>query len=281
MNIRLIAVDLDGTLLMEDHIHVSERNKRALEAAKQQGIIVAIATGRTVSVLTNVVAQVPFMDYVLTSNGASAMSLSDQAPMFLEGIPYELWCRICKILRKYKAVFELYCNGKSYMDESLSGRYKSIDLDEEFIEELRRGLVLCKDVISELKSQPIEKINVLCSPEEGWNELFKEICDLGGLTITTSIPGNMELNHEGVNKGRGLKNLCDSLGIAADEVMVFGDANNDLEMLSWAKYSYAMKNGSKEAKDAAHFETEYTNAEDGVARVVESCLQKKRISQMG
>ena len=74
-DIRLIATDLDGTLLGDDHISVSERNARALRAASEQGIRLAIASGRTRSELAHVLERLPFLDYLIQANGAAVTDL--------------------------------------------------------------------------------------------------------------------------------------------------------------------------------------------------------------
>ena len=72
------------------------------------------------------------------------------------------------------------------------------------------------------------------------------------------------IKYTGVNKGAALDGMCKALGITADECMAFGDAGNDCEMLEYAKYSFAMANGTQECKQSAKYETK-SNAEDGVA----------------
>ena len=78
----------------------------------------------------------------------------------------------------------------------------------------------------------------------------------------------MELTAPGVNKGSAVQALCARLGLAPEQVMAFGDAGNDLELLRWAGWSFAMGNASDEAKAAARYVTG-SNTEAGVAMAVE------------
>ena len=71
MSVKIIATDLDGTLMSPDHLTVSERTKAALIEAHNKGIKIAIATGRALNFTKNVTDQIPFVDYVICSNGAS------------------------------------------------------------------------------------------------------------------------------------------------------------------------------------------------------------------
>ena len=75
MPVKLIACDLDGTLLGADHITVSQRTVKALADAHEKGMKIAVATGRTLSVIYNVMEQIPFLDYVIYSNGAAVCDL--------------------------------------------------------------------------------------------------------------------------------------------------------------------------------------------------------------
>ena len=82
MAIRLIASDLDGTLMAPDHMTVTQRTKDALLAMHEKGAKIAIATGRTLSFIENVTAQIPFVDYVIYSNGASVYDRAKN-PLFI------------------------------------------------------------------------------------------------------------------------------------------------------------------------------------------------------
>ena len=79
MSIKLIATDLDGTLMSGDHLTVSPRTVAALQAAHDRGVCLAIATGRTLDFIDHVTAQVPFVDYVIYSNGAAVYDRKNDA----------------------------------------------------------------------------------------------------------------------------------------------------------------------------------------------------------
>ena len=100
-----------------------------------------------------------------------------------------------------------------------------------------------------------------------WGELISG----QGWPVTTSFGENMELTAPGVNKGSAVQALCARLGLGPDQVMAFGDAGNDLELLGWAGWSFAMGNASDEAKAVAHYTTG-TNREGGVGMAVEQYL---------
>lgn len=127
-DIRLIATDLDGTLLGDDHISVSERNARALRAASEQGIRLAIASGRTRSELAHVLECLPFLDYLIQANGAAVTDLKSGRILLSDDIPYEQWVRLRSLLRAYGAVYNTYCRGVSYIESDVLPRYNRTDL---------------------------------------------------------------------------------------------------------------------------------------------------------
>ena len=77
MQIKLIAMDLDGTLMLPDHQRVGETTRRALAACHQQGVRLALATGRTLALTEPVQAQLPFLDYIVFSNGAGVWDVQN------------------------------------------------------------------------------------------------------------------------------------------------------------------------------------------------------------
>ena len=98
MSIKLIATDLDGTLMSGDHLTVSPRTVAALQAAHDRGVCLAIATGRTLDFIDHVTAQVPFVDYVIYSNGAAVYDRKNDAHICQQLIPPKAVQRILQTL---------------------------------------------------------------------------------------------------------------------------------------------------------------------------------------
>lgn len=274
MDIRMIALDLDGTLMRSDHMTVSERNKSALEDASRRGVQIVIASGRTWSVLDSVVAQVPFVRYAVISNGAAAVDAETGNFLFRKGIPQGQAEDIYRILREYETVVEVYCDGGSYFERSKAGWFSKVGLAKDFVEMLRQRQILVDDPIRAVRNKTVEKLSALYLPQEYRKEIYNKIKAVGPLAITSALAGNMEINAAGVNKGAGLRKLCDILGVSPEETMAFGDAGNDLQMLSYVKWSFAMDNASDEAKAAARYLTA-SNDQDGVALAVEKYVLER------
>ena len=144
-------------------------------------------------------------------------------------------------------------------------------LSPEFAQVLRTCSHFPEDLNAALEGKAVEKIHIFHVPPERRQELLDAVEACGPLAVTTSFGDNMELTAPGVTKGSAVQALCARLGLGPDQVMAFGDAGNDLELLSWASWSFAMANASDEAKAAARYITG-TNREGGVGMAVEQYL---------
>lgn len=270
MSIKMIVTDLDGTLMGRDHLTISERNRKALKNAAQKGIQIVIASGRTLSIMKDVIEQIWKLDYAIVSNGAGIIDISTKKEIYNNGLKYETLLNLTSLIEKYGGGYEIYAEGESYMLENSLDHFVNPELTDEFMRKLKKAIHPIQSV-RELEHLQIEKINVLDVKEEEKKSLFLDLKDFNDIEMTSSMPGNLEINGIGVHKGKALAALCKKFSIKNTEVMAFGDGGNDVEMLRWAKRSYAMGNASNDAKEAAHFVTK-TNGEDGLAIEIEKIL---------
>ena len=266
--IKLIALDLDGTLLMDDHSTVSEGNREALRKVSEAGVKIAIATGRTYRVLQDILKQVPWVTHALMANGASAMELAGEKELFYDGIPEELWGPIYDELMEENAAFETYCHGESLIEASRLEGFRNPHVSEEFNAELRRYIRPVENLRAALAGRALEKLHVFSVPDGKYDMLYKRYAQNTAFKISSSMPANFEINLAETDKGKGLKKLCAALGVECECVMAMGDADNDLEMLRWVGLPIAMGNAIDPVKEAAKYVTA-ANAEDGVARAIE------------
>ena len=110
MSIKLIASDLDGTLMSPDHITVAQRTKNALVSAQNKGIKIAIATGRALNFTAGVTAQIPFVDYVVCSNGASVYDRKNGKFIYRNTVSAEITAQAVKLLSSLPVYFNIYIN---------------------------------------------------------------------------------------------------------------------------------------------------------------------------
>lgn len=132
MSIKLIATDLDGTLMSGDHLTVSPRTVAALQAAHDRGVCLAIATGRTLDFIDHVTAQVPFVDYVIYSNGAAVYDRKNDAHICQQLIPPKAVQRILQTLAPQPLYYNVYWDGGMYLEEARLPYYNSDSLPRAF-----------------------------------------------------------------------------------------------------------------------------------------------------
>lgn len=269
MAIKLIVTDMDGTLFDDDHYTVPPRNIAALRAARERGIKLALASGRTWSILQNAATQLGGVDYAILSNGAAIWDVGTGEYIYENGFPNPQAVALIEGLIREDLPFEVYCRGQNYLRPVDTDRLGEGLLSSNFAElYLKRGVVLAPDLAAALEGRPMEKINLFYAPAERQEALREMAQATGPVEISKAMERNMEFNYGGVSKGAALAALAERLGFDRSEVMAFGDASNDLTMLSWAGWSFAMANATEEAKATARYQTA-SNSEAGVGQAVE------------
>lgn len=136
--IRLIALDMDGTLLDDDHATVPARNVAALRRAAERGAAVAIASGRAWDLLHEVAAQLDMLHYAVLSNGAAVLDVTSGEWLWRKGLPRAQSRRLIELLLARDVPFEVYADGENYIQADRSGRVLARALSPEFASVLRR-----------------------------------------------------------------------------------------------------------------------------------------------
>ncbi|MFK7600857.1 Cof-type HAD-IIB family hydrolase [Deinococcus sp. SM5_A1] len=268
MPIRLIATDLDGTLLRPD-LSVSPRTRRALDAARAAGIMVVPVTARQPRGVQRIAEAAGFEEWALCGNGAHGLHLTTSAVLFEAHVEAAVQRALAEALsERIPGVLFVSVRRGGEVFVAQTGYADIAHFEDHKREPGEMGRHLLDDVLAE----PSLKF-IVRHPELTPRELLTELraLNLGGYAVTHSGAPFLEVLAEGVSKAWGLAKLCEKLGIAQSEVLAFGDAPNDAEMLQWAGRGVAMANAEAEALEAAD-EVTLSNAEDGVAAVIEELL---------
>ena len=271
IDIRLICLDMDGTLLDDDHATVPQRNVTALRAAAQRGAETVISSGRAWDLLWEVDAQLGVTRYAVLSNGAAVLDVADRAWIYRNCLPDPVRVPLIELLLDWGLPFEIYCQGKNYIQADRKDQVLSCAFTPQYRRILAEYSQFPERMNEALPAGTVEKIHVFYVPPERRRELEETALGWGPLSITTSFQNNMEFTAPGVNKGTAVQALCKKLGLVPEQVMAFGDAGNDLELLRWAGWSFAMANATEEAKAAARYVTG-SNHDAGVGTAVEQYL---------
>lgn len=270
MPIRLIASDLDGTLL-SDKKTVSEGNCRAIRDAIQAGIPFVVATGRPVYNIDAELFRRLGVEYVISANGTCIHRLSDGARIYEEPLPEEDALELTAFLRQYSVYLRAFGPDVILMERRHADLLGQLGLDAPVQAALANACRVVEDLPEYIRAGggPISKLAIYFIPREDGSYLhydeirakieadprFDQVC--GGCH-------NMEITRAGASKGKALLWLADYLGIGHEETMACGDTENDVAMLRAAGVGVAMANAEESAKAAADF-ISTSNEEDGVA----------------
>ena len=268
MNIRLICMDLDGTALQKDRCSFSPRLNEALKKAHAQGITVAVVTGRQFGLLPPAVKNHPVWENLaVLCNGGQIRRLETGELLDSLDIDREALHRLLKLAEKYELPIEFSVDSNLYLTQ------KSLVLqqDDEHLVFHRDAILANHGQILEslelLREAEVEKVNLLCIPEESRDAVLKELQTIA-VSAVWSSHNCMEITHPNADKGRGLGEICRILDIPEECTMALGDSGNDIAMLRRAGLGVAMGNAPDFVKAAADVVTDRYD-EDGAAKAIE------------
>lgn len=269
--IRMVGMDLDGTLFNNEKI-ITAHTKKILTKAIEQGVTVLAATGRPQSGLPSELLKVPGIRYALTANGARIVELSSGRVIYEQLIPWETSLKVIRRMQTWEhCAWEVYIDGKVYVEE---GEYRFLyhkDMSPALIEYMHRSRIFRKNLLKQIEQEQIglEKIHMVFEDTEERNKKMKELQEeFPQLDISCATTFNVEMNSSRAGKGNGLLELGKILGIEREEIMACGDAENDWDMLKKVGFSVVMANGDEKTRALADFVTR-SNEEDGVAWALE------------
>lgn len=273
MAIKLIVTDLDGTYLNSNHVTIPQENIDAFRRAHEMGIKVAIASGRTRVLTDYILEQLPFLDYLITSNGAVTYDLKTGEEISSQLLTNTQAVKIFNILEEYGLPYEIYFDGNCFMNGKSYSMFDENHVSPHIYNLLKDFIKEVPDLRDLIGNKGIEKLNILSLTGKQRTELEEKISQVGEIAFASSFPktagknGNLEMTDINATKGFAVKSLADALNIGKENIMCFGDGENDCPMLQFAEYSFAMANGSDYAKNAANYIAD-TNDSCGVAKAI-------------
>nr|WP_205862295.1 HAD family hydrolase [Planosporangium thailandense] len=263
---RLVATDLDGTLVRNDFT-IGARSLAALERVQALGGAVVLVTGRPIRWLHTVYEYLPIQPLAVVANGAAvydpvADSILQATPLSPDAI-----AEACGRLRAAVP-------GVRFAVETDGGRVMLHEPEYEIggWEVTGSSGVRCVDPV-EITAQPAVKllVNAGRQPADAFTSLVADVLDGVAEATHSSSSGIVEVSAVGVTKAAGLAWVADRFGVAPHEVVAFGDMPNDLPMFAWAGRGVAMANAHPSVLAAADHVTGGNDA-DGVAAFLENLL---------
>jgi Cof subfamily protein (haloacid dehalogenase superfamily) len=277
-SLRLIAIDIDGTLLSPE-FKISDTDLATLRRAHADGIEVILVTGRRHTFALPIAQQLGFDLWLISSNGAITRSLSGET--FHRDLLPEPTCRkLVGAMQEFRGqtVLTFDSNGPgTIVIERLEYLEGSI---QRWLEKNRQYIKFVVPIENALTTDPVQAM--FCGPIADMQRVLQVLgnCGLPITVLRTEYPGRdlsiVDVLNAGCSKGHALERWANYRQITRDQVMAIGDNYNDIEMLAFAGYPFIMGNASEELRGRGWTLTR-TNAESGVSAAVEHVLNGKAI----
>ncbi|RDW20717.1 sugar-phosphatase [Oceanobacillus chungangensis] len=262
---KLIAIDMDGTLLNDNH-EVPEDVKSTLDEAKRQGIKIVLCSGRPIGGMRNYIEALNLDeegDFAIAYNGAFVQDTHTNDVVAQLSLGHDDLVKLHDISVELNSPMHFFDVNGLYTPNANISEYTVL---ESYLNKIPLAYRQVSDVPTDLSipkimfiDKPVNLNQTIEALPEHLNEQY---------TIVQSSPYFLEFVHPEASKGNAVKRLAEQLGIKQEEVMSIGDNGNDLSMIKYAGCGVAMGNAIPEVKEAADFVT-LTNNESGVAYVIE------------
>ena len=268
MKYRLLALDLDGTLL-NSRKEVTPAVKRALEWVRDRGVHVVFSTGRIVGEAAEFARELPCDDLMVTAGGTAIAAASDERILQSWEMPCEIGAKVVEAVQSHPVRVMIYVGSKIYINE-----YSNRDFVANYrIEGFHANKIVTEDIAGEIRKNKLNVTKVYALGErEVLEQALAEIRPLPGITITSSGADNFEILPAGADKGRALTRLGEMLGVTPAEMAAIGDSDKDAEMLRAVGMPVAMGNAAPALKALAKYVTADCD-HDGVAQAVYHLFQ--------
>jgi len=263
MQYKLIALDIDGTLLNDEH-QLSELNKETVRRVHDAGATIVLCSGRAPQSVFPILDQLGLEGTIIAHNGASTVLSEGNEVVHDFSVPTAAYGELFQYLRSNNIHFDVCTTFDLYLEEATQ---EALDIYAQFFVN-PRIIPNVMDLPRMVKMTLAAEVEVIAEAERA----FREQGLITGLNMFRSGANFLDLVHEKATKGNALKELADSMGIPYDQVIAIGNYYNDVEMIELAGLGIAMGNSPDDLKKIAQDVT-VSNNENGVAQaLMKYCL---------
>ena len=275
-NIKLVASDLDGTLLNKNK-EITPRLFDALEKLDKLGIYFVPSTGRPFGTVPQAIKELPFLKYVITSNGATIFDATEQKNIIENYLTPEAVNAVIEIAKELPVITEYFIEGKAYIAKNVYDDLTPFDLTESHVTYIKNSRTPVENFWEEMKKNNsiLENINLVFKDMELRKEIWDRLKALGLASVTAATTKNIEITSLYATKAKALEKLCEVLRFERENVLAMGDGDNDMPMIEFAGIGVAMANGEEHIKQAADIIADDCN-DFGAAKILEQIIESKQ-----
>ncbi|MBD7910339.1 Cof-type HAD-IIB family hydrolase [Clostridium cibarium] len=272
MNIKMICIDLDGTLFTNKKKVITTNCRQAIKEAHEKGIEIVITTGRIYNNAVQISKSIGVNCPVIAANGAVIMDRGFKREIFCNKLDYKKCIDIMRMAKKHKVTVHFYTKDtiitNGLLGYIIGSIYVNFNKDKEYGINLDKCISYKKSIEKFRKySEEIVKCVIYSKDRRRIISFKKEIEEKSDLAIFGSGEYSIELSSNGISKGKAVEILAEDLKIKREEIMCIGDNENDISMIKYAGIGVAMGNAVSKLKDVADYITD-TNYNDGVAKAI-------------
>lgn len=273
MDIKLIGLDLDGTLLHEDKT-IDESTIEYLEQIATKGVEIVPITGRPLSGVPKEIRNIKGVNYLITSNGAQISNNLTSQALFQHPLTNKQSRKIIDIVSTFDCLYEVFYEGYGHCEPKVYDHFKKVYTGTpigEYIFSSRKVVDNIKQQFEDCDRQA-DEVFIICNDEHHREEIKGKTDDIDGIQYCLLADRFLEITKLGTDKGFALETLCNHLNIDLKNTIAFGDGENDLEFLSKAGISVAMGNAKDIVKQKADIIAD-TNDNNGVEKILKKLIK--------
>lgn len=276
-NIKLLALDIDGTTMRNDNT-LSLKVKKSIENAIASGKIVAVASGRPYGTMPKQLLDIDGIDYVIASNGSAVYDKNGKCHRrFL--LDEDEVVNLLKIIEPYDLILEAFIDGLTYTDKRYSDDPIKYGCSADYVDYVRSAHGHIEDMRSFILDHKAELDSIEIIEHNPallkilWDKIEK---NTDKFYITSSTPDFIEFMDKKASKALALQWLCAELNIDKSSVAACGNADNDADMIEWAGLGAAVENATQSCKQHAQLIVP-SNDNDGVAVLIETLVSDTKV----
>lgn len=269
-SIKLLALDLDGTLLNEKK-EITPRTWAALERARSQGVLVVPVTGRPAQGLPQVVRTMPGLRYVVSSNGATIRDIVTGETLLEKHLSADTCLLVLDKCAHVPMIRQAFRNGVGYLSQADYNTLRDCYAGTSMLQYHLDTRQVVPGTVAEFLAadrQPVEELFFLTDSPQEKADLRALLTGLPGIGFADPFPNDLEVIAGDIDKGEALRYLLQRLDISPAQVLAMGDGGSDLPLLQAAGIGVAMANATEAVKAGADYVTASCD-EDGVALAIE------------
>ena len=250
--VKMIFSDLDGTFLTPDKIITAE-NRNMLDVAYARGVQFVPCTGRNLRDIPSELLSHPSVSYAVCCNGSLVVNAKTGRVLQETPIEKRTVLGLYNELSSLQITFDVFADRRVYTERSRFGYIDTVELSEPTRDFIKAGRTLFDCSMEELMMQtgPVCRLNIFYHTKEDCDLVWDAVDRRAELRRGASLPCNVEITDACAHKGAALEWLCGFLGVSTDDVVAFGDNENDTTMLRAAGDGVAMENAVHACKLAA------------------------------